>query len=120
MPYNLIKCRAGDRVLMCDHEPLTVRLLKGNLRRRGCEVVDVQDGGEALALLQEVPFDRAVIGTSLPNVDGYRILEWIRTNESTREMWVALIIQGREEVPYLVHRPDAYLERPLLLSKFML
>lgn len=58
------------RILLVDDEPEILRLLTRRLRRKGCEVASASDGGQALALLQQGPFDMAILDFLMPRMNG--------------------------------------------------
>ena len=105
----------GKRVLVADDERHLVRLIQVHLQRQGYEVTCAFDGREAIARLERQPFDRAILDLMMPYVGGQEVLEWIRTHEATRGMWVALMTAQAEAMrddPTLRHRADLYVPKP--------
>ncbi len=111
----------GQRVLICDDERHIARLLQVNLERQGHTVVCAFDGREAVERLSEADglslplFDRVVLDIMMPIMDGYELLQWIRSHDHTKNLWVALVVSRMphddlsEQIPY---RPDKYLLKP--------
>jgi two-component system, OmpR family, alkaline phosphatase synthesis response regulator PhoP len=103
------------RILVADDERHILRLLQVNLERQGHAVICVEDGREAIAQLEQNTFDLAVIDLMMPQIDGYQVLQWIRTNEATMSMHVVLMtsnadeLERRQDLPY---RADRYIKKP--------
>lgn len=109
------------RVLICDDERHVLRLLEVNLLRQGYDVTCAGDGGQAIDLLRASsdgdtePFELGVIDALMPVADGYEVLSWIRTHETTQAMRVIVMVPSAddraawEEKP---HRADMYIVKP--------
>ncbi|MEW6366853.1 MAG: sigma-54 dependent transcriptional regulator [Acidobacteriota bacterium] len=67
------------RVLVVEDEPILRLTLANDLAEEGYEVVAASDGIEALDLIQNQPFDVALLDLKLPRVDGLTLLDGYRT-----------------------------------------
>ena len=111
------------RVLICDDERHIARLLQVNFERQGHLVVAVYDFKEAIELLEtaellEVPTFDTVVLSALAN--GYELLSWIRTHESTRFTWVGMMIpkwDNSSEWERRAYRADRYVTKPFNLGR---
>lgn len=65
----------GQRVLLVEDEPILRVTLTNDLTEEGYDVSPVSDGEEALCLIQERPFDVALLDVRLPKVDGLAVLQ---------------------------------------------
>ncbi|GEM_PF-1460909 len=63
----------GMHILLVDDEPEIIRLLTRRLRRQGHEVAQAADSGQALALLQQGPFDLAIVDFLMPGMNGLEL-----------------------------------------------
>ncbi len=102
----------GNRVLLAEDERHIAKLLRTRFTRLGYEITCAYDGREAIHLLQTQPFDQAILDPTMPNVDGYEVLKWIRTHEATEHMWVGMMTSQAEAMEhdyYNQYRADAYL-----------
>ena len=108
--------KCSRRFLVCDSERHIVRLLQVNLERQGETVTPAYDTDTAISLLQNESFDRVVLDAMMGGEDaGYDVLKWIRTNESTKDLWVAVMVQTHEDIAeweLRPHRADLYLAMP--------
>lgn len=107
---------AGLRVLLAEDEPMATKLAQGALRVMGItDVVAVQDGEQALAVLEreQGQFQLIVSDWNMPKVSGLAFLKAVRrrfphmkfvmlTGKASREFVVA----ARE------HGVDAYVVKP--------
>src|SRR5512134_3088625 len=62
-------------VLVVDDEEPFRRLLKNELTRKGFTVEVSADGGTALKLLNEYPFDVVLLDIVMPGVDGLTVMK---------------------------------------------
>lgn len=67
------------RILAVDDEKPIVELLKLTLRRSGYECVGVYDGITAANLIEKEPFDLILLDIMLPGIDGFALMDYIRT-----------------------------------------
>ncbi len=82
----------GVKVLLADDEPVGRLLLKRWLESWGYEVVVVQDGGEAIQVLQTDPEVRmAIVDWVMPTVDGVQVCQWIRSQPSEPYVYTILL-----------------------------
>jgi DNA-binding response OmpR family regulator len=71
------------RVLVVDDEPDVLLLCRLNLEQRGHEVLEAPNGDTALELARSGSPDLVVLDLMLPGIDGYEVLEALRTGEVT-------------------------------------
>ena len=80
------------RVLIVDDEHSLRRLLRLYLEKEDYEVVEADDGLDALSLLRRGGLDLALIDVMLPELDGFEVVRRIRTESGIpqRESRVAM------------------------------
>jgi DNA-binding NtrC family response regulator len=66
------------RVLAVDDDPMILELLTAALTPRGYEVVTVENGGDALMLLEASAVDVVLLDVGMPGLDGMSALRRIR------------------------------------------
>jgi CheY-like chemotaxis protein len=71
------------RVLVVDDEPDVLLLCRLNLEQHGHQVFEAGNGEEALRVVRERRPDLIVLDLMLPGVDGYGVLEALRSEGST-------------------------------------
>lgn len=81
------------KVLIVDDEKPICDLIDFNLSEAGYHCVCVQDGGDALRLIEREHFDLILLDIMLPGADGYDIMEYIRPMEIP-----VIFITARHEV----------------------
>lgn len=69
------------RVLVVEDNVTNQLVASGNLRKLGLQHVIVENGWEALQILQESPFDLVLMDCQMPEMDGYQATKLIRENE---------------------------------------
>jgi adenylate cyclase len=66
--------------------------LTQRLRREGyTEVIEAEDGHKTLQLLAERRFDLVLLDIMMPGIDGYQVLEHIKSDMSLRDIPVIMI-----------------------------
>lgn len=70
----------SQRILVVDDEAPMRKLLNGNLRTSGYQVLTAADGSEALKLIEEHTLDLVLLDLNVPGPNGFQVLEWRRAN----------------------------------------
>ena len=115
------------KILVVDDEKPICDLIDLNLSASGYQCRTVQDGLEALNIIESEPFDLILLDIMLPGADGYDIMEYIRpmgipvifiTPKHEVRDWVKVLMLGADDylvkpfdVVELVARVEAVLRR---------
>jgi two-component system response regulator GlrR len=81
------------RILIADDDPRVLLVLRATLRRmkKKHQIVAVRDGTEALAEIEDEPFDLVITDVRMPGIDGVTLAEEIRAlnlERSTEVIWI--------------------------------
>lgn len=79
------------KVLIVDDEPNIVMTLDFLMRKQGYEVFLATDGAEAIALLDEQVPDLLLLDIMMPNVNGYEVCQYVRTNEAFKNTLIVFL-----------------------------
>jgi adenylate cyclase len=79
------------RILIVDDEPFNLDVLEQELELLGHVSVRATDGEEALERLKVERFDLALLDVMMPRLDGYGLLERMRSEEAWRHIPVIMI-----------------------------
>ena len=106
------------RLLVVEDEVKLANLLRRGLEEEGYAIDTAADGGEALWLAQENPYDAVVLDVMLPDVDGFEVCRRLRASGR----WApVLMLTARDSVPDRVEGLDAgaddYLTKPFSLDE---
>ncbi len=82
---------APGRLLVVDDMETNRDLLARRLRALGHDVALAENGRRALEMLAEREFDLVLLDIMMPEVDGYRVLERLRTDPARRHIPVIMI-----------------------------
>jgi adenylate cyclase len=107
--------RRGGHVLVVDDDALNRRLLTATLAREGIRTTAATDGAEALAAIADDPPDVVLLDIEMPGIDGFVVLERIKTSEATRHLPV-IMISGLDDTQSVVRcleiGADDFLPKP--------
>jgi signal transduction histidine kinase len=78
--------KTGMKVLIVDDELINLKLLRAVLEGDNIEVVEAQDGTEALNMLGHHPVDAIISDILMPRMDGYRLCQEVRKSERWRNL----------------------------------
>ena len=84
-------------VLLADDDPSITALLKATLTRQGIVCRVAADGGEALALAQEMRPQVMVLDVNMPTRDGFEVLAAMRKDPATRHVRVIMLTGCEQE-----------------------
>ena len=82
----------GVRVLVVEYNPDSLELIAALLKREGSIVTATASAPEALKLLKQEPFEVIVIDIAMPKMDGYTLLELIRSGNSLNQKIPAIAL----------------------------
>lgn len=109
------------KVLVVDDDPGVVDLLSAFLDTRGYAVQACRSGREALAALEEGPFDLVISDIEMAEMNGYELLR--QTRERYPQIGIVLMTGYTEKHPLseaLRAGADGYISKPFSLRKFSL
>ena len=104
----------GYKILIADDEPEIRDLLRLYLENEQYEVMEAEDGQQALDLLRSRKPDLCVLDIMMPKMDGYHVLQELRKESNIP----VLILSAKDADSEKILGPnlgaDDYLSKPLL------
>jgi DNA-binding response OmpR family regulator len=88
---------AAGTVLVAEDDDDIRALVVYRLERSGYEVVQAQDGAEALRLAPGCDPDLAILDVMMPKVDGYEVTRRLRRDDATSRLPVILLTARTQE-----------------------
>ena len=107
--------QARPLVLVAEDDPDILQLVTFRLERAGCDVVQAEDGDEALRVATEQAPALAVLDVTMPKRDGYDVTRELRKHDATREMPIILLtarVQDADVARGFDAGADDYLKKP--------
>lgn len=105
------------RVLVVDDQPEDLELLSRILEdQEGYEVITATGGLEGIHRIQEQRPDLVILDLLMPEVDGFSVLEAVKSNEATRSIPIIVVTAkdlSQEERDTLSSRVEALLQKGL-------
>lgn len=82
---------ASKRILVCDDDPIILRLLQVNLELEGYDVLAAHHGEEAVDIaLNEHP-DLVICDIMMPRMDGYQTARQLKGDPSTEDIPIVFL-----------------------------
>jgi two-component system, OmpR family, alkaline phosphatase synthesis response regulator PhoP len=103
------------RVLVCDDEPHTQRLLQACLEARGFHVTKASNGVQALIRLRNEAYDLMILDVNMPEMDGFQVLNEVRGDPSLEDLPVIMLsarVHDRDVFEGYHRGADMYLTKP--------
>jgi two-component system phosphate regulon response regulator PhoB len=111
------------KVLVVEDDPALAELLRYNLESEGFAVVHAPDGGEAMLLAAEQPFDLILLDWMLPGgVSGIEVCRRLRSRPEGQAVPILMLTARGEEadrVRGLTTGADDYVVKPFSVSELM-
>jgi CheY-like chemotaxis protein len=78
-------------VLVVDDEPAMRALCRVNLQLEGIDVLEAQDGREAIAVATAEHPDLVLLDVMMPGVDGWEVAERLEADPATRDVPIVFV-----------------------------
>lgn len=89
------------KVLVADDSMTIRRLVAARLRADGYEVVEAENGQEALTLAREQHPDLYVLDKVMPGLDGFEVVRALRKDPDTRDAPIVMLTERSGEADVL-------------------
>ncbi len=87
----------GRKVLIVDHQEVIRKLLRIHLIKWGYEVKEAMDGMQAIDQIAKDDFDLLICDILMPNLDGWQVLQEVKSNPKTKDMPVIVLTAKHED-----------------------
>jgi DNA-binding response OmpR family regulator len=103
------------KILIAEDSPTVRRLVAARLRADGYEVIEAQDGEEALTLARSERPDAYVLDKTMPSRDGFEVVRELRADPATRSAPIVMLTDRTGEADVLGGLElgvDEYMSKP--------
>lgn len=103
-----------NKLLVVDDEIHILELLKYNLESNGFEVVEAENGEDALSIIKSTKINGVILDLMLPGIDGLEVLRQIRQSEQ-KDLPVIMLTAKNEEIDAVIGLEmgaDDYIGKP--------
>jgi DNA-binding response OmpR family regulator len=109
-----------NRILIAEDEPRIASFLEKGLRANGFTTTVVEEGDDAIALVQTGEFDLLILDLGIPGKDGWTVLEELR---GQGERLPVIILTARDDVRDTVAAleggADDYITKPFRFEELL-
>ena len=109
----------ADKILVIDDERKIVDMITKFLKAEGFQVLSAYDGLAGMEIVQSEPVDLVVLDVMLPGLDGFEVLQRIR---STKDIPVIMLTARTEEIDKLLGLgmgADDYITKPFSFKELV-
>ncbi len=111
------------RILIADDDSLNLTTLAAVLEVEGHSVFQAKDGADALGILDRQPVDTLISDILMPNMDGYRLCEEVRSRPKLNTLPIILysgaFLSPNDRQLGLASGADAFLQKPATLATIL-
>ncbi len=107
--------KAMRKILVVDDSPMLREMISSLLNKTGLSIAVAKDGSEAKEKIASDPPDLVVLDVVMPNMNGYELCRWVKSNEATKQVIVVLCSSKGEEFDRywgIKQGADAYVIKP--------
>ncbi len=79
------------RILIVEDHPIIAELVETRLRIEGMEPIKAPGGREAMGIIANEKLDAIILDIMMPDVDGYEVLRYVRSQPATRTLPVIFL-----------------------------
>ena len=104
-----------SRILVVDDSPMLREMISGLLDKSGLTISVAKDGEEAKEKIAADPPDLVVLDVVMPNMNGYELCRWVKSEPATKNVLVILCSSKSEEFDRywgIKQGADAYVIKP--------
>jgi two-component system, OmpR family, KDP operon response regulator KdpE len=101
-----------ENMLIVEDDVNIRKLLSVNFEKRGFNVVEANDGTEAMALFRQHSFDLVLLDLLLPDISGVEVCAWIRAHSNTPIIVLSIMRDENLKVKALDAGADDYITKP--------
>jgi DNA-binding response OmpR family regulator len=106
------------RALVIEDDAAIRRLVEKILKRENFDVAMAADGREALEVLQSRPFDVIVLDLMIPEVDGFEIIEFMKSANMTTPVAVVSAVSQQALTRLDLDVVKVVISKPFDLDEF--
>ncbi|GAA0761646.1 response regulator transcription factor [Psychroflexus lacisalsi] len=85
------------KILLVDDEPNIIMALEYSLRKNNYDIYIARDGEEAIDLAEKLKPDLVVLDIMMPKVDGYEVLEFLKSHDTLKDTTQTIIISAKHK-----------------------
>jgi HAMP domain-containing protein/signal transduction histidine kinase/CheY-like chemotaxis protein len=102
-----------ESFLVVEDERESAELILGRLHALGVKAIVTPRGHSVLSLVREFAPTGIILDTGLPDVDGWRVLDWLKSELATRHVPVHVMSATAEPANTLRHGAVGFLQKPV-------
>lgn len=103
------------RILICEDEPDIITILSSSLIAEGYDVSSASTGEELIGMFAGSPPDLVLLDVKLPGMNGWKVLDWIRTRSNCPVIMLTAYGRMADKVRGLSRGADDYITKPFKL-----
>ena len=86
-----------SNLLVVDDDETNRKILSGRLEAEGHKVFVAENGRQALKMIEAQPFDLVLLDILMPEMDGYQVLQYLKSHQTLRDIPV-IVLSALDEI----------------------
>ncbi|MDE3075527.1 MAG: response regulator transcription factor [Chloroflexota bacterium] len=107
------------RVVVIDDEPNLIKFVSQNLRARGYDVADAQNGLDGVELVKQYKPDLIILDIGMPGMDGFEVCSYVRQFSDAAIIMLTASGNEGDKIRALDLGADDYLTKPFAVGELM-
>ncbi len=121
MNWNILKVIFYMKIMIAEDEKSLSKIIKLYLNRENYDVTVVDDGLQAISMLEQDTFDLVILDWMMPGASGIEICEWMkRMNIPTKILMLTAKSTTGDEIVGLSTSADNYIKKPFDMNVLLL
>ncbi len=88
---------SNKQILIADDEVSLRFLLSETLSEEGYEIIEAEDGRQAVEQLQARPFDLVILDYMMPELTGVEVCQWLRGSENPNRNSPVILLTAKAQ-----------------------
>ena len=109
-------------ILIADDDPELRQMMRMHIEMTDCEVLEANDGADALDLILTEHPDLVILDVMMPELTGWEVLRYVRSKKDLSDIGVLMLTgigPSLNELSSPIYGADDYIDKPFKLDELL-
>lgn len=109
-------------ILIADDDPELRQMVRMHIEMTDCEVLEANDGADALELILTEHPDLVILDVMMPELTGWEVLRYVRSKKDLSDIGVLMLTgigPSLNELSSPIYGADDYIDKPFKLDELL-